>query len=196
MSKLRVIVLSLAALALASALTVSTEAAHASPPYSPRTPRTMDHLAIVTPVGSPLGRYVITVTHYELGQARCSVQVEQVDTNRNGLADALRGRSACLEQFGVASIRMYWTKLQVDFVDTWTTVAIQNTDVVDSHYAVQVTPPDGYCVSDRQLLTYRTQAKFVIRWDDGTLTTVTETSHQAPGLRRTQSHPDCHDSLP
>ncbi len=54
--------------------------------------------------------------HYgnpDLGRVLCSAQGETVDTNANGLADALRGRSACLEVRRVTRMVLYYTRLQV-----------------------------------------------------------------------------------
>jgi hypothetical protein len=160
------------AIVLALAVTPLLAAnAHAVPP-SP------NHVVIQT-----LGRRVVAYNHYgdpNRGHVTASAQGELVDTNGNGLANALRGRGALLESHGVERFRMYSIELQVFFAETWRTVAIDDQDVVSTGqpaYLVNYTPVPGYCPQNI-VLTYRVVHRDAIRWIDGTLGTRTTVSDQ------------------
>jgi hypothetical protein len=130
-----------------------------------------------------LGRHLIGVNHNgdpDLGHAACSAQGELVDTNDNGLANALRGRAACVERNGVARFRVYSIRLQVLRGDAWDTIAIDDTDVVSVGQPSRVadwTPTLGYCPPpDNLVLTYRVRPLVGVRWTNGDLDVVAYTS--------------------
>jgi hypothetical protein len=54
-----------------------------------------------------LGRRLISTNLESGASVQCSAQGQLVDTNGNGIADSLRGRAACLENRGVARLRLY-----------------------------------------------------------------------------------------
>jgi hypothetical protein len=130
-----------------------------------------------------LGRKAVVLNHFadpNKGQATCSVQGESVDTNGNGLADALRGRAACLEQNKVIRIRLAFVKLQVFFAESWVDVAIDDVDKVSDAspaYAINYTPTTGFCVDDITL-TYRVVQVWAIRWTDNYVSSGSLTSAQ------------------
>lgn len=149
-------------------------------------------------VSPPLGRTVVAVDYPgnpSKGHGVCSAQGQRVDANDNGFAEGIQGRAACLESYGVTRYRINWVALQVDFADTWLTVARRDLDAVSASqpaYVVSKTPVDRFCSSDTTTLTYRVTASVTVRWTDGTLSSAHPTSHQFSG-RRTVSHPDCPD---
>jgi hypothetical protein len=119
------------------------------------------------------GRTQVILNHAgdpALGSVVCSSAGEDVDTNANSLADALRGRGACRELGGnVVRVRISDIRLQVVHAETWEDVAIDDQDVVSSAptaYAINYTPTTGYCPEDIGL-TYRVRVAFGIRWHDG-----------------------------
>jgi hypothetical protein len=145
-----------------------------------------------------LGRRLVAYNHYgdpNRGHVVASAQGELVDTNFNGLANAIRGRGALLEDHGVERFRMYSISLQRFRAETWETVAFDGTDVVSSgqpSYLVNYTPAAGYCVGFRPILTYRVIHRDAIRWIDGTVGTRTTVSSQFQA-RMVASDPDCPD---
>jgi hypothetical protein len=170
---------------------VLTVAALAAPAFA--VPPNPNHRVIEV-----LGRRLVSYNHFgdpNQGHVTASAQGELVDTNFNSLADAIRGRAALLEGHGVIRFRITQVLLQVDFADTWFTVARSDPDVVSSNnpaYLVDYTPIDRYCVSDRTTLTYRVVHRDLIRWDDDTVGSRTTISNQFQA-RRTKNHPDCPD---
>jgi hypothetical protein len=129
------------------------------------------------------GRNLFALSDPGVGRAVCSAQGELVDTNANGLADALRGRAACVEDFGVDRFRIYSIRLQVlRAQQTWDTIAVDDTDFVSSGQPSRVTdytPTLSYCPHPPfplVTLTYRIQALYGVRWIDGTLTVHSRTS--------------------
>jgi hypothetical protein len=121
-----------------------------------------------------LGRRLVAINHFgdpNRGVAQCSAQGELIDSNNNQLADALRGRVACLESSKVTRFRIYSVRLEVFFAETWRPVAIDDQDVVSSNnpaYVVNYTPVPGFCPQNI-VLTYRVRQTVGIRWSDGTL---------------------------
>lgn len=141
-------------------------------------PPSPNHVVIET-----LGRRLVAYNHFgdpNRGHVTASAQGELVDTNGNGLANALRGRGALLESHGVERFRMYSIELQVFFAETWQTVAVDDQDVVSvgqPSYLVNYTPVPGYCPQNI-VLTYRVVHRDAIRWIDGTLGSRTTVSKQ------------------
>jgi hypothetical protein len=132
---------------------------------------------------SVLGRKTSTYTHYgdpARGEAFCSAQGETVDTNGNGLADALRGRSACREVRLVTRFVIYSSQLQMLTPAGWQLIAIESNDAFssgDPAYVVDYTPTVGFCPAVHQLQTYRIVHSDGIRWADGVLGTRTTVSN-------------------
>ncbi len=164
----------------------------AAPAAAPPVPDP-NHVVVQT-----LGRRVVSYAHYgnpDLGLVTASAQGELVDTNHNGLADAVRGRGALLERHGVQRFRFYSVSLQRVLADTWITVAADNLDYVSANqpaYLPDYTPAASYCVGFRPILTYRVLHRDAIRWDDGTVGTRTTVSDTFTA-RMVKSDPDCPD---
>jgi hypothetical protein len=129
-----------------------------------------------------LGRRVVEYApngNISLGHVTASAQGETLDTNNNGLANALRGRGALLERHGVQQLRMYSIRLQVLQDGTWQDVAISDEDVTAASYLVNYTPVPGFCPPpNNTILTYRVVHSDAIRWDDGRLGTRITVSNQ------------------
>ena len=128
-----------------------------------------------------LGRRVVEYApngNIELGHVTASAQGEVIDSNSNGIPNALRGRGALLERHGVQRLRMYSIALQVLQAGTWENVAIDDNDVVASSYLVNYTPVPGFCPENTTTLTYRVVHRDGIRWDDGRLGLRTTVSNQ------------------
>ena len=128
----------------------------------------------------------------ELARALASSQGELVDTNNNGLANAIRGRCALLEDFGVDAFRMYSCNLQRVRADTWFTVARDVNDVVAPSRIVNYTPSAGYCVGNRTILQYRVLHTEAIVWSEFGVGTRSTPSHTFEA-RMTAGDPDCPD---
>lgn len=129
-----------------------------------------------------LGRRLVGVNLESGASVQCSAQGQLLDTNGNGLADSLRGRAACLENRGVARLRIYYSQLQSDFADTWAPALTNPTDIVSDAqpaYAISYTPLSRFCPPPGNFnLTYRVQQGIGIRSLDGSLATFTITSYQ------------------
>src|SRR5262245_41574275 len=138
------------------------------------------------------GRHPVVINHFgnpALGQARCSAQGEVIDSNGDGVGDALRGRAACLELSNVTRFRIYAVRLEVFFAETWQTVALDDQDAVSANRPADIrwyTPVPGFC-SDIRLI-YRVRQTVGIRWADGTAGThsVVSDQFQARGVANTQ----------
>ena len=131
------------------------------------------------------GRHPVVINHNgqpALGQARCSAQGEVIDSNGDGVGDALRGRAACLELSKVTRFRIYGVRLQAFFAGNWQDIAIDTEDAVSSNQPADIrwyTPVPGFCAPpDNILLTWRVVQTVGIRWTDGTAGTHTVTSAQ------------------
>jgi hypothetical protein len=174
-------------LALALVLVALAGPAAAEPPNP-------NHVVLQT-----LGRRLVAYNHFgdpNRGHVTASAQGELVDTNNNGLANAIRARGALLEDHGVERFRMYSIALQRQGpASTWITVVDDQADAVSTNqpaYLVNYTFAIPYCVSDRQVLTYRVVHRDAIRWTDGTVGFRTTVSNQFQA-RRVASDLDCHD---
>jgi hypothetical protein len=136
-------------------------------------------------VVSTLGRNTVTHNHFgdpNRGQVLCSAQGEVVDTNGNGIGDALRGRAACLEtRTGARYAKLLFVRLQVFFAESWVNVAVDNEDKISTAptaYVINYTPTTSFCADDIDL-TYRVAAAWEVGWNDTSLTTTrTVVSHQ------------------
>ena len=143
-----------------------------------------------------LGRKVTTYAHYgdpNRGEAFCSAQGETVDSNDNGLADGLRGRSACREVRLVTRFVLYSSELQVLENGQWERVAIETNDALSSGspaYVVDYTPTVGFCPRVHQPQTYRIVHTDGIRWADGVLGTRKTVSADFQ-TRMLNGDPDC-----
>jgi hypothetical protein len=120
-----------------------------------------------------LGRRLISTNLESGASVQCSAQGQLVDTNGNGIADSLRGRAACLENRGVARLRLYYVRVQSQFADTWATALSNGTDVVSDAqpaYVVSYTPSSRFCPPPGNFnLTYRVTQAYGIRSLDGSL---------------------------
>lgn len=173
-------------LALALALVALAGPALAEPPNP-------NHVLIQT-----VGRRLVAYNHFgdpNRGHVTASAQGELVDTNNNGLANAIRGRGALLEGNGVDRFRMYSINLQRLRAADWVGVARDVNDAVSSGqpaYLVNYTPSSGYCVGNREIVTYRVVHVDAIRWIDGTVGNRTTVSNTFTA-RMVASDPDCPD---
>jgi hypothetical protein len=129
-----------------------------------------------------LGRHLVGINLESGASVQCSAQGQLLDTNGNGLADSLRGRAACLENRGVARLRLYYSQVQTVFADTWAPALTNPTDVVSDTqpaYVVSYTPASRFCPPPGDFdLTYRVQQAIGIRSLDGSLATFTIRSNQ------------------
>ena len=92
-----------------------------------------------------------------------------VDTNGDGLANALRGRGALLESQRVERVPIYSIELQVFSAETWQTVAVDDQDVVSvAGRRSWSTTPGAWLLPQNIVFTYRVVDRAVIRWIDGT----------------------------
>ncbi len=140
-----------------------------------------------------LGRRLVAINHFgdpNRGRAQCSAQGELIDSNHNEIADALRGRVACLEVSKVTRFRIYFVQLEVFFAETWRPVAIDDQDAVSNNnpaYVINYTPVPGFCPQNI-VLTYRVRQVVGIRWSDGTLGShsVISNQFQARAVANTQ----------
>jgi hypothetical protein len=131
-----------------------------------------------------LGRVVAVFNHGgnpATGQVTCSAQGNRIDSNGNNVADALRGRAACLENNLVIRLRIHFVALEVLRGGVWRTVARDDNDLVVSSepaHAVWYTPVPGFCPGDSTMLTYRVINSAGIRWSDAQATNVTVASNE------------------
>ena len=94
---------------------------------------------------------------------------ELVDTNGDGLANALRGRGALLESQRVERVPIYSIELQVFSAETWQTVAVDDQDVVSvAGRRSWSTTPGAWLLPQNIVRTYRVVDRAAIRWIDGT----------------------------
>jgi hypothetical protein len=122
------------------------------------------------------GRNLVYYNHYGnpgLGRAGCSAQGELVDTNGNGLADALRGRGACAEVRRVERFVIYSVRLERLVNGAWQLVAIHEGDAFSGRqpaFVQSYTPTLVFCSTNSGLSrTYRIKHSDGIRWSDRTL---------------------------
>ena len=150
--------------------------------------------APIVVVDAVLGRNAPTYTSYPFDPTPtskwvASAQGEHVDDNYVTKPDpnALRGRAAVQETFGIKRVRIYDVQLQQLRGSTWVTVARQATDVVNEAsraYAVSYTPTVKTCWWDDFVATYRVVNQHGIRRVDGIVANRTTVSKQfkAPRL--------------
>jgi hypothetical protein len=155
--------------------TLATLAAPAPPAAAQPTPH---------PVVEVRGRNLVYYHHYgnpTLGRAACSAQGELVDTNGNGLADALRGRGACAEVRRVQRLVLYSVRLERLVDGLWRLVAIHGEDAfspAQPAFVQSYTPTIGFCPTNSGLSrSYRIIASDGLRWSDQTLGHRTTRSH-------------------
>jgi Domain of unknown function DUF11 len=132
---------------------------------------------VAHPVVQVLGRRLVT---YSAGTAhwQASAQVQYVDTNGNGVADAENGRCAVLEQAGLSRVRVTTCiyQQQVDtngdsIPDTWVNRMINDSDAVGASFARLLTPTAAFCTANPALLRWSRVRNFhvVRRASDGAL---------------------------
>jgi Domain of unknown function DUF11 len=105
----------------------------------------------VFPVKTVLGRRVV---YYTAGTAawHASAQIQYVDTNGNGIADAENSRCAVLEDAGISRVRVTncLQQQKVDtngnnIPDTWVNRMVNDIDAVGASFAASLTPTVGFC---------------------------------------------------
>jgi hypothetical protein len=145
------------------------------------------------------GRRLVAYSHYgnpDLGQVQCSAQGETVDTNGNGLADALRGRSACLEVRGVTRIVLYYTLLQVQLDGQWFDVpevgaTADRFSTGEPAYVRDYTLTTRFCPNNQTHRTYRVVNAEGIRWSSDNVLGTRRTVSGTLDVRMLVSDPDC-----
>lgn len=139
-----------------------------------------------------LGRRLIPINLENGASLSCSAQANFVDTNHNGLGDALVPRAACKENSGVQRLVIYSVRLQSVVADTWATALLHSTDEFSEgqpSYVVSSGPLSQHICPQHINLTYRVRQSFGIRALDGSLTTFKMNSYQfsAPAIPEAQN---------